>query len=204
MNQDREAAAQGLPPDYELQGEGVATLALIVADCPAAVVGNATVVEPFRYAVLYHLLRPLSDQANQVDGFVREFVANTPLAVDWLASAGLPAVVGEVALSAPGEAYGVTVSAPGIDYRASGAPPTQGPSQDASAFAFCYRVANDTRAVWLQDEVSRTSRSNLPAVVTVRAEAGYLATASPAGLAAARIEESSGAAVLALHEEIYG
>jgi hypothetical protein len=203
MSQDRDSAAQGLPPEFELQGEGVATLVLLAADCPAAVVGNTTVVTPFRYAVVYHLLRAMSDHANQVDTFAREIIVTSPVAAQQLSAAGLAATVGEVSFTASGEPHGLTVSSPGLQYVASGLPAAQGPAPDTGAYSFRYGTANDARAVWLQDEVSRTSRSDLPDAVTLQVEGGYLGEALPGGVGAARFEESSGSAVWTLLEEVY-
>lgn len=202
INQDRETAAEGLPADYELQGEGVATLALLAADCPAAVVGNTTVIEPFRYAVLYHILRAFSNDATQIDLFAREVVVSTPVAAGWLAPTGLPVQVGEVALSAPGDAYEVAVDAPGTRFVATGAPAVDDVHPASAGFSFRFRAGDDTRATWLQDDLKQASRTTTPVAVVVQAEAGYLSEAFPMGTTPARLEESYGASVLTAHIEM--
>jgi hypothetical protein len=203
MYQDRETASQGLPPDHELQGEGVATLALLAADCPAAVVGNTTVIEPFRYAVLYHVLRAFSDDATQVDTFAREIVASTPLAATWLAPTGLPVQVGEIALSAPGQPYEVGVSARGTRFVATGVPPVEDAKPDAASYSYRFRAGDDTRSTWLQDDLRQVSRSTKPAAVVLQAEAGYLSEVFPMGTTPARLEESYGGSVLTAHIDLH-
>lgn len=120
--QEMESGSQDLPPDHELSGGVYATLGLLVADCESSVRGNRSVVQGFRFAMTYQLLRSMGNETGTVDQdwYVRELVLEDEEAARDLAAFGFPAVLGEVALEFGPAGPAATVTAPGLAYTASG------------------------------------------------------------------------------------
>lgn len=201
MAQDRDSAAQGLPSGQEPQGDGTATLALLAVDCPAAVAGNTTVLQPFRLVLVYTLLQPFDGRADAVDGFLREGFASDAATAGRMAAFGLPVAAAEIALSPPGEPLALSVKADGVSYQSTGAPAAQEPQPDSSSFLFRLRRADGAGWVWLEDQAAMLARSGVAAPVLVQADGGYLASVLPGGAAVALREDAVSTSALSLAQE---
>ncbi|MEA3144344.1 MAG: hypothetical protein QOG31_1668 [Thermoplasmata archaeon] len=203
IRQEKEAASEGLPPDHELQGEGVAILDLLVLDCPAAVVGNVSVVRGFRAAFLYHLLQPFSDNPNEEDGFLREAVVSDAATAAALVAWGLPTVVGSIELAPVGEAWSLVIDGPGMQVEVTGAPPTAELQPSDRSGVLRYRGGDASTWYWLEDGFQETASRQGSDPVLVQASAGYLADGFPLGLTVGVIVEATGSHHWVLGRQVF-
>lgn len=196
--QEEGAAQDGLSGGHQVQGEGVATLAVQATSCQALVLGNATIVEPFGLAVVYHLLQPDPDLPGAVHGYVRELFVTDPALAARLAAFGFPAMPADITVAGDGQTLALQVAAAGVEYQVLGpAPVDMGPASSTIASRFVATAA--AREAWVDGDVKVSATSSfVPAVV--RASGGYLGAALPAGAFAGQLTPSAASLALTFGE----
>lgn len=201
FQQDRDSAAQGLPPGHDLQGEGVATVAVLVVECPSAVEGNQSVLREFSLVAVYHLLRPMDDARNAFDGFLREGFASDEGTAARLAQSGLPFVAAQIDLAGEGEPFALRVAADGASYDLLGPMPLQpqGPA-DLGDYVLRLRHGDGQPEAWLQYDIARTAEEGLARPVALMAQGGYLGDAFLGGARPGLVTEARAGGQLSLHE----
>ena len=161
LPQERQSAAQGLPPDHRPRGD-VASLVLTSLSCEALSRGNHSVAKPFAWSVATTPLEAMDDDGT-LEAYVREIVASDSSTVAALAAFGFPAVHGTVEL-ALGTGIAVDVTAEGLHYTVdapSAAPQDIGPSDQQRL-----RGAMGTRLFWMDcdQQVAESAIVDTPAL----------------------------------------
>jgi hypothetical protein len=182
FQQERSAASEGLPEGHHAYGLLLtASLEMHVHRCDALILGNRSVVAPFAWAVVYHLLNDTSGSAD-LDTFWREVLVSDAAVADELSRFGFPASLASIELGADAESRVLRIAGDGLRYEARWPSSAEDRASDESWTEVGHGLQGD-RLVWAQ--VGRhevyTSSVSLPMVLT--AEGGYLGPALAGGQA---------------------
>lgn len=104
-----------LPAAYASSAGATAALFLVVVDCPAVSIGNATLVEPFQLAAVYAFVQKHDENSSRQEIYVFESMLNNATLVDAATSHGWPAQLGHVTRT-EGPSHEVLVQAEAMDY----------------------------------------------------------------------------------------
>jgi hypothetical protein len=114
-----------LPAPYTTSGGLTAAFILIYADCPALIVGNHTLVEPFGMMVVYAFVTPTNASSTRPEVYVFETVVTDDAIWQALNAYGWPAQLGAVRIQVQDGITHADASSKDLEYRttvARGAP----------------------------------------------------------------------------------